>query len=244
MQMADQAGDAKRRRSRRDDRRATAAPTAEADVGLRCCADAADAVVIRSRSDARRRLTPPQPEDARRRGSCQLRKQAVDAAAGAGRQLAGDADRGRPDATCRRLLARGAGRAVVGRRSRGRTVRRRRSVAARVGARRWGRRTSNCAPLAERVHADRPGDVSATELFTKQALAKSRAASGRRRRRGAADLAVIAARWLEHDRRRTRACCSSARCATCAPQGRWTEYVIEVGDGDAARRSSRADWTA
>jgi hypothetical protein len=91
------------------------------------------------------------------------------------------------------------------------------------------------AGLAERYTLTDPAQFS-NELITKQMAAKNvfRGTVGDPARR--ADLATIAARWLQHERRQNNGVLLIGRVRDIRPAGRWSEYVIDVplGDGQVA----------
>ncbi len=91
------------------------------------------------------------------------------------------------------------------------------------------------AALAERFTLTDPPEFN-NELVTKQMAAKNifRGTVGDPARR--ADLATIAARWLQHERRQNNGVVLIGRVRDLRPSGRWTEYVIDVplGDGQVA----------
>jgi hypothetical protein len=87
-----------------------------------------------------------------------------------------------------------------------------------------------CA-AAERMTLTDPSSYGAS-LFTQQALAKdpiNLAAGNSARRR---DLAVIAARWLQHTKRQNEGTLFVGRVRDMTAQGAWTEYHIEIDLGD------------
>jgi hypothetical protein len=75
-----------------------------------------------------------------------------------------------------------------------------------------------------------PG-VYGSELFTAQLIAKAalRSAAAPARR---ADLAVIASRWLKHDRRTNQGSVFVGEVRRLGMQGLWTENEIEIGTGE------------
>ena len=87
-----------------------------------------------------------------------------------------------------------------------------------------------CA-LAERLTLTDPTAYGA-ELFTQQALAKTQlqvAAGNVARRR---DLAVVAARWLQHAGRMNKGTLFVGRVVSIVPQGQWTEFSMEIAFDD------------
>ncbi|RIK85205.1 MAG: hypothetical protein DCC67_04315 [Planctomycetota bacterium] len=91
-----------------------------------------------------------------------------------------------------------------------------------------------CA-LAERFTLADPEGYS-NELVTEQLVAKEvfRGMAGDPQRRS--DLQVVSARWLQHERRPNQGIVLLGRVSDMRPQGRWTEYIVDVGSGDAAEQ--------
>ena len=87
------------------------------------------------------------------------------------------------------------------------------------------------AALAERYTLIDPAEFN-NELITKQMAAKNifRGMVGDPARR--ADLATIAARWLQHERRQNNGVLLVGRVREIRPSGKWNEYVIDVPLGE------------
>jgi hypothetical protein len=88
------------------------------------------------------------------------------------------------------------------------------------------------ASLAERYTLIDPA-AQRNELVTKQIAAKNifRGLVGKPERR--ADLATVAARWLQHERRLNQGVILVGRVTELIPQGKWTQYNISVPLGDS-----------
>ncbi|HEX6961861.1 MAG TPA: hypothetical protein VF175_08350 [Lacipirellula sp.] len=88
------------------------------------------------------------------------------------------------------------------------------------------------ASLAERYTLVDPA-AQGPELVTKQIAAKDifRGLVGKPERR--ADLATVAARWLQHAKRLNQGVVLVGRVADLSPQGKWTQYAINVPLGDS-----------
>ena len=73
------------------------------------------------------------------------------------------------------------------------------------------------------------------KLFTQQALAKTalRSAAAASRRK---DLNVVAARWLQHERRPHQGVVFTARVLDLRARGAWTEYDLEIDYGSQTLR--------
>jgi hypothetical protein len=91
------------------------------------------------------------------------------------------------------------------------------------------------AALAERYTLTDPSAYG-NELITKQLAAKNifRGTLGDPARR--TDLATIAARWLQHERRQNQGVVLIGRVRDLQPNGKWTQYTIDVplGEGTVA----------
>jgi hypothetical protein len=87
------------------------------------------------------------------------------------------------------------------------------------------------AALAEQFTLTDPAEFG-NELITKQMAAKNifRGMVGDPARR--ADLATIAARWLQHERRQNNGVLLIGRVREIRPSGKWNEYVIDVPLGE------------
>ena len=88
-----------------------------------------------------------------------------------------------------------------------------------------------CA-LAERFTLVDPATYG-NQLVTKQMTAKTvfRATVGEPARRN--DLAIIAGRWLQHDRRQNQGAVLMGKVRDIHARGRWTEHILDVGAGEA-----------
>jgi hypothetical protein len=88
------------------------------------------------------------------------------------------------------------------------------------------------ASLAERYTLVDPvaygNDLIAKQLESKEIF---RALVGDPARR--ADLATVAARWLQHERRLNQGVILIGRVRDLRPQGKWTEYIVDVPLGDS-----------
>lgn len=86
--------------------------------------------------------------------------------------------------------------------------------------------------LAERYTLTDPAAFG-NELVAKQISAKQvfRAMAGNPARRN--DLAMIAGRWLQHDRRQNQGIILLGRVSDLRAQGPWTEYTVDVPLGDS-----------
>jgi hypothetical protein len=93
------------------------------------------------------------------------------------------------------------------------------------------------ASLAERYTLIDPAAYG-NDLVAKQMAAKEifRGVVGDPARR--ADLATVAARWLQHARRLNQGVILVGRVRDLRPQGKWTEYVVDVPLGESAVEAS------
>jgi hypothetical protein len=89
------------------------------------------------------------------------------------------------------------------------------------------------ASLAERYTLLDPAEYG-NDLVAKQMEAKEifRGLIGQPARR--ADLSTVAARWLQHERRLNQGVIIVGRVRDLQPQGKWTEYIVDVPLGDGA----------
>jgi hypothetical protein len=88
------------------------------------------------------------------------------------------------------------------------------------------------ASLAERYTLVDPA-LYGNDLVNKQLAAKNifRGVVGDPARR--IDLATVAARWLQHERRLNQGVILVGRVRDLRPQGKWTEYIVDVPLGDS-----------